>query len=42
MQTQNSVLGYKIDLYFYDYKLEIEIDENGRKWTKMSEILIMK
>ena len=29
MQTQYSVLGYKIDLYFYDYKLEIEVDELG-------------
>ena len=29
MQTQYSVLGYRIDVYFHDYKLEIEIDENG-------------
>ena len=29
MQTQYNVLGYKIDLYFHDYKLAIEIDENG-------------
>ena len=29
MQTQYSVLGYKIDLYFYDYKLLIEDDELG-------------
>ena len=28
MQTQYSVLGYRIHLYFHDYKLEIEIDEN--------------
>ena len=28
MQTQDSMLGYKIDLYFHDYKLAIEIDEN--------------
>ena len=29
-QTQYySVLGYRIDLYFHDYKLAIEIDENG-------------
>ena len=27
MQTQY-VLGYRIDLCFYDYKLTIEIDEN--------------
>ena len=29
MQTQCSVLGYRIDLYFYDYKLAIEVDELG-------------
>ena len=29
MQTQYNVLGYRIDLYFHDYKLAIEIDENG-------------
>ena len=29
MQTQYSVLGYKIDLYFYKYKLAIEVDELG-------------
>ena len=23
------MLGYRIDLYFHDYKLAIEIDENG-------------
>ena len=29
MQTQyNNVLGYRIDLYFDDYKLAIEIGEN--------------
>ena len=31
MQTQYSVLGYKIDLYFHDYKLAIEVDEKGHK-----------
>ena len=30
-QTQCSVLGYRIDLYFHDYKLAIEIDEKGHK-----------
>ena len=30
MQTWYSVVGYRIDLYFHDYKLAIEIDENGR------------
>ena len=29
MQTQYSVLGYRVDLYFHDYKLAIEIDEFG-------------
>ena len=28
MQTQYKVLGYRIDLYFHEYKLAIEIDEN--------------
>ena len=27
MQTHYSVLGYRIDLYFLDYKLAIEVDE---------------
>ena len=30
MQTQYSVLGYRIDLYFHKYKLTIEVDELGR------------
>ena len=29
MQTQYSVLSYRIDLYFYKYKLAIEVDELG-------------
>ena len=29
MQTQCNILSYRIDLYFRDYKLAIEIDENG-------------
>ena len=28
MQTQYNVLSYRIDLYFHDYKLAIEINEN--------------
>ena len=28
MRTQYNVLSYRIDLYFHDYKLTIEIDEN--------------
>ena len=31
MQTQYNVLSYKIDSYFLDYKLAIEIDENGHR-----------
>ena len=29
MQTQYSVLGYRIDLYFHGYKLAIEVDVLG-------------
>ena len=29
IQTQYSVLGYRINLYFHEYKLAIEIDELG-------------
>ena len=29
MQTQYSVLGYRIDLYFHRYKLATEVDEFG-------------
>ena len=29
MQTQYSVLGYRIDLYFHEYKFAIEVDELG-------------
>ena len=31
MQTQHSVLGYRIDLYFYVYKRAIEVDEKSHK-----------
>ena len=31
IQTRYSALGYRIDLYFYDYKLAIELDEKGHK-----------
>ena len=31
MQTQYRVLNYKIDLYFLDYKLAIEVDEKGHE-----------
>ena len=29
MQTQYSVLDYRNDLYFHEYKLSIEVDELG-------------
>ena len=29
MQTKYSVLSYRIDLYFHNYKLAIEVDELG-------------
>ena len=29
MQTRYNVLGYRIELFFHDCKLAIEIDENG-------------
>ena len=31
MQTQDNVLGYRIDLYFHDYNLAIEVDEKDHK-----------
>ena len=34
MQTQYNLLGYRIDLYFHDYKRAIEIDEYG--WNDRS------
>ena len=37
MQTQYSVLGYKIDLYFHGYKLAIETDEKSRKDRNISD-----
>ena len=29
-KTQYIAIGYRIDVYFHDYKLAIEIDENGQ------------
>ena len=34
MQAEYSVLGYRIDLYFHEYKLAIEIDENDHSNKK--------
>ena len=36
MQMQYNVLGYRIDLYFPDNKLAIEIDENGHSDRSIS------
>ena len=31
IKTQYAVLNYRLDLYFHDYKLAVEIDERGHK-----------
>ena len=36
MQTQYSVLGYRIDLYFHKHKLAIKVDELGHVDTNLS------
>ena len=39
MKTQYNVLGYRIYLYFHDYKLAIENNENGHNdWNTGYEI----
>ena len=38
MQTQYNVLGYRVALYFHDYKLAMVFDENAR----VTEVLTMK
>ena len=35
VQTQYSVLGYRIDLHFHDYKLAVEVDEKGHMKYKI-------
>ena len=43
MQTQYNVLNYRINLCFHDYKLAIEVDENGHSHTNIDyEIKIRK
>ena len=37
MQTQYSVLGYRIDLYFHKYKLAIEVEELGHADRNLSD-----
>ena len=36
IQTQYSVLGYRIDLYFHNYTLAIEVDELGHADRNLS------
>ena len=36
IQIQYIVLDYRIDLYFYEHKLAIEIDELGIEMIEMS------
>ena len=36
MQTQYSVSGYRIDLYFHKHKLAIEVDELGHADRNLS------
>ena len=36
MQTQDSFLGYMIDLYFHKHKLVIEVDELGHADRNLS------
>ena len=38
METQYSVLTYRVDLYFHHYKLALEVDEKDTK----TEMKIMK
>ena len=43
MQTQFSVLGYTTDLFFHDYKLTIETDENDHSDRNINyEVKIQK
>ena len=47
METQFQVLNYRIDLYFHDYKLTIEVDERNhndrnQEYEKQREQLIKK
>ena len=47
MKTQYRVLTYKVDFYFHEYKLAVEIDKKGHKdrnedYEKQNEELIKK
>ena len=36
------MLGYRIDLYFHDYKFEVKIDENGHSNRNIDYIIKIK
>ena len=35
MQTQYNAVSYRIDLYFHDYKLATEMNENGHSYRNI-------
>ena len=37
MQTQYNVLGYRIELYFYDYKLAMKMNKSIKIFTIKSK-----
>ena len=37
MQTQYSILGYRIDFYFHKHKFAIEVDELGHADRNLSD-----
>ena len=37
MQTQYSILGYRIDFYFHKHKFAIEVDEIGHADRNLSD-----
>ena len=39
MQTQYSVLSYRIDLFFNDYKIAIEIYESGYSGNNIDYVI---
>ena len=39
MQTQYSVLSYRIDLFFHDYKIAIEIYESGYSGNNIDYVI---
>ena len=37
MQTQYTILNYRIDFYFHEYKLAIEVDELGHNYRNIND-----